>query len=670
MDGKEILVLGGTGSLGRMLVKAIKNKYNPRGIRIFSRTEFLQWEFEQELKILGLLDKVAFLIGDVRDKDRLSRAMNGVDIVLNCAAMKQVPACEYNPFEAIKTNIYGSQNIIDCAIDNKVKKVLHVSTDKACIDYHTRIETDKGIFSIRDIVKNKMQLKVKSFDGEKFVYKNVINWYKNKLSNRELYKIVTKYAISGSQRTVRRLIATEDHPILTERGYVNVKDLTKNDLVYTDIKIPNNSQTQMLIGTLLGDSGIYKRESNVKNLITDRYYIKLGHSIDQLDWLELKKESLSGINTGLIRESISQNKKPFYSLILSPTPFYETLYYKFYDKKSRVIPKELLEKYFSPLMMSTWFIDDGCNSAKDGLLRLATHRYSKKDVDWLKEFFTKKGFECINYQCKYKDKIYSEIRFTVKGSKELSKYISEYMPDKYQYKIREESRKKFDKTKWNLGEADFFKDTVKIEKYKYKTTRDVYCIDVEDTHNFVANGIVIHNCMPVNLYGMTKAVAENLFINGNVYTGGHNTIFSCVRYGNVLNSRGSILPLFKEQSKHGFITITDDRMTRFLITLETVVAFIMESIEEMQGAEIFIPKMISRKITDLANEVAPGIEQRITGIRKGEKLHEMLISEYETVYLEEKENKFILNFNQRYPQRNWQYDSFSNLINDCSMIYV
>lgn len=298
MDGKEILILGGTGSLGRKLVKAIKTKYTPHGIRIFSRTEFLQWEFENELKENGLIDNVAFLIGDVRDKDRLSRAMNGVDIVINAAAMKQVPACEYNPFEAIKTNIYGSQNIIDCAIDNKVKKVLHVSTDKAVL--------------------------------------------------------------------------------------------------------------------------------------------------------------------------------------------------------------------------------------------------------------------------------------------------------------------------------------------------------------------------PVNLYGMTKAVAENLFINGNVYTGGHNTIFSCVRYGNVMNSRGSIIPLFKQQAKNGYITITDEQMTRFWINLELVVDFILQSVEEMKGAEIFIPKMLSSKIIDLAKIIAPDAEVRIMGIRKGEKLHETLISQYETCYLEDKEQKFILNFNQRYPQTYFEYTSLNN----------
>jgi FlaA1/EpsC-like NDP-sugar epimerase len=299
LNDKEILILGGTGSLGRKLVKALKQKYNLRGLRIFSRTEYLQWEFEQELKMLNLLDKVAFLLGDVRDKERLSRAMNNVDIVINAAAMKQVPACECNPFEAIKTNVYGAQNIIDCAIDNKVEKVLHISTDKS----------------------------------------------------------------------------------------------------------------------------------------------------------------------------------------------------------------------------------------------------------------------------------------------------------------------------------------------------------VE----------------PINLYGMTKAIAEKLFIDGNIYAGGHNTIMSCVRYGNVLDSRGSILPLFREQSKNGFITITDKDMTRFLITLDEVVEFIINCLNIMQGNEIFIPKMKSKKIVDLAKEVCPGIEQKIIGIRKGEKLHEVLISQHETVHMEEKENKYILRFDKCYTPKIWNYNSLENL---------
>lgn len=131
---KEILITGGTGSLGKTLLKIFINEYpEVKGIRIFSRDEFKQWKLKQDLQNEGLLHKIpiAFLIGDVRDATRVEMAFNGVDIVYNTAAMKQVPACEYNPNEAIKTNINGAQNIINAALKNNVSKIMHVSTDKA-----------------------------------------------------------------------------------------------------------------------------------------------------------------------------------------------------------------------------------------------------------------------------------------------------------------------------------------------------------------------------------------------------------------------------------------------------------------------------------------------------------------------------------------------------------
>src|SRR4030042_2085543 len=110
---------------------------------------------------------------------------------------------------------------------------------------------------------------------------------------------------------------------------------------------------------------------------------------------------------------------------------------------------------------------------------------------------------------------------------------------------------------------------------------------------------------PVNLYGSTKMVAEKLFIQGNSYRGEGKTIFSCARYGNVIGSSGSVIPLFKGQKEKGEITITDEKMTRFLITLEQGIHFVIKSIEFMKGGEIFIPKIPSMKIVDLAEVIAP-----------------------------------------------------------------
>ena len=131
---------------------------------------------------------------------------------------------------------------------------------------------------------------------------------------------------------------------------------------------------------------------------------------------------------------------------------------------------------------------------------------------------------------------------------------------------------------------------------------------------------------PINLYGATKLCSDKLFTAGNAYAGGKKTRFSVVRYGNVMGSRGSVIPLFQEQKEKGKITITDRRMTRFWITLEEAVEMVLLTLKEMQGGEIFIPKIPSMKITDLAQAIAPDCEQETIGIRPGEKLHEVLIS--------------------------------------------
>lgn len=275
---KIILLTGGTGSFGQKFAEIMLKEYNPKTIRIFSRDELKQWEMEKKLNNDR---RLRFFIGDIRDKDRMERAMDGVDIVVHTAALKQVPLCEYNPFEAVKTNILGAQNLIDAAIDHDVEKVMAISTDKA-----------------------------------------------------------------------------------------------------------------------------------------------------------------------------------------------------------------------------------------------------------------------VN---------------------------------------------------------------------------------------------------PVNLYGATKMCMEKLFISANSYVGPERkTKMSCARYGNVVGSRGSVIPLFKAQRETGTITITDKRMTRFWVTLEDAVEFVIKSVENMHGGEVFVPKMPSMKITDLAALVAPGCKIRNVGIRPGEKIHECLLTEDEARHSVEFKDFFVI----------------------------
>jgi UDP-N-acetylglucosamine 4,6-dehydratase/5-epimerase len=279
LDGKVILITGGTGSFGRKFTGIVLKEYHPRKLIIFSRDELKQHEMRQSYSDNGNLP-MRYFIGDVRDRERLHRALNNVDVVIHAAALKQVPACEYNPFEAIQTNIIGAKNIIDAAIDRGIKKVIAVSTDKA-----------------------------------------------------------------------------------------------------------------------------------------------------------------------------------------------------------------------------------------------------------------------VN---------------------------------------------------------------------------------------------------PINLYGATKLCAEKMFIQANAYSGEFGPRFSCARYGNVVGSRGSVIPVFLEQKKNGTITVTDPRMTRFWITLEQGARFVIRCIEQMHGGEIFIPKVPSMNIMDLTKAVAPNCKVEYIGIRPGEKLHEVLVSEDEARHTVEMDDTYII----------------------------
>jgi len=147
---------------------------------------------------------------------------------------------------------------------------------------------------------------------------------------------------------------------------------------------------------------------------------------------------------------------------------------------------------------------------------------------------------------------------------------------------------------------------------------------------------------PVNIYGATKLVAEKLFVHSNVYSGATGTRFSCVRYGNVVGSRGSVIPLFLQQRHNGSVTVTDTRMTRFWITLEQGVRFVVRCIEQMQGGEVFIPKIPSMDIMELARTIAPNCAIEEIGIRPGEKLHEVLVSEDEARQTLELDDMYIV----------------------------
>jgi UDP-N-acetylglucosamine 4,6-dehydratase len=147
---------------------------------------------------------------------------------------------------------------------------------------------------------------------------------------------------------------------------------------------------------------------------------------------------------------------------------------------------------------------------------------------------------------------------------------------------------------------------------------------------------------PINLYGASKLCSDKLFVAANSYSGQHGTKFSLVRYGNVVGSRGSVIPFFLQKRKTGVLPITDPRMTRFWITLEEGVAFVLDSLTRMAGGEIFVPKIPSMNIMDLARALAPECKTEIVGIRSGEKLHEVMVTEDDARNTREHDRYFVI----------------------------
>lgn len=167
---------------------------------------------------------------------------------------------------------------------------------------------------------------------------------------------------------------------------------------------------------------------------------------------------------------------------------------------------------------------------------------------------------------------------------------------------------------------------------------------------------------PINLYGATKLASDKLFVAGNHYAGGKGTRFSVVRYGNVMGSRGSVIPFFMSIKDKGVLPITDDRMTRFMISLEQGVELVWHAFEDMVGGEIYVKKIPSMKVTDLARVVAPEAKQEIVGIRPGEKLHEQMIGAEDSYFTYEYPEHYKI-----LPQiNNWDKDA--NRIKDGKLV--
>lgn len=296
LDNKTILITGGTGSFGKCFTKYVLTHYNPKKIIIYSRDEFKQFIMQGEFREYA--DKLRFFIGDVRDKERLTRAFEGVDYVIHAAALKQVPACEYNPNEAIKTNIHGAQNVIDAALDTNVKKVVALSTDKAV--------NPVNLYGGTKLVSDKLFIAANAYAGNKDINFSIVR-YGNVAGSRgsvipKFYDMIKK---GCTELTITDYRMTRFWISLTQGVELVIKALEEATGGETFIsKIPSfkisDLAEAMMPGCKTKEIGIYPGEKlheimvTVEDSATTYEYDKHFIVYPQVTWNEKQKINTSG----------------------------------------------------------------------------------------------------------------------------------------------------------------------------------------------------------------------------------------------------------------------------------------------------------------------------------------------------------------------------------------
>lgn len=293
LNNKTILVTGGTGSFGKKFLEMVFNRYEPKKVIIYSRDEFKQSVMKTEFANKVDMSRVRFFIGDVRDKDRLYRAFENVDYVVHAAAMKQVPTCEYNPFEAIKTNIHGAQNVIDAALDHNVKKVVALSTDKAV--------NPINLYGGTKLVSDKLFVAANSYVGYKNTHFSVVRYGNVAGSRGSIIPIFNNLIEKGEKELPITDFRMTRFWITLEQGVELVfKALSESKCGETYIsKIPSFNITDlakaMLPDCILKEIGIREGEKLNEVMITkddsrrtyeyDKHYI----IYPNFEWFDIEK---------------------------------------------------------------------------------------------------------------------------------------------------------------------------------------------------------------------------------------------------------------------------------------------------------------------------------------------------------------------------------------------
>lgn len=298
LNNKTILITGGTGSFGKKCLQMIFQRYNPKKVIIYSRDEFKQYNMKVEFANKVDMDRVRFFIGDVRDKERLMRAFHGVDYVIHAAAMKQVPTCEYNPMEAIKTNIHGAQNVIDAALDRGVKKVVALSTDKAVNPINlyggTKLVSDKLFIAANAYTGlNKTVFSVVRYGNVAGSRGSIIPLFRTLIENGEIELPITDYRMTRFWITLEQGVELVFKALEEAKGgetYISkipsfkITDLAKAMLPHGSMKEIGIREGEKLHEVMV------TRDDSRTTYEYDKHYIVYPH----FEWLDLNKVLLPG----------------------------------------------------------------------------------------------------------------------------------------------------------------------------------------------------------------------------------------------------------------------------------------------------------------------------------------------------------------------------------------
>jgi len=588
-----------------------RGQFPSHDITIYSRDE------ERQAQLRRRYPFVRCVLGDVRDREHLATAMAGHDLVVHMAALKFIPEAELNVAECIGVNIGGAESVIYAARKAGVARVVGISTDKACLDYFAPVRlADGSTRKIADLVRERYDGEVITLGPNGLTTKRVVGWHRNPLGERRMIGLTYERAHQHAGQR-QRVWLTEDHRVLTPDGWIEAGQIKSGDPIVTEEPSLTHRQYELAMGTLLGDSSLVSTGESGRAGFTTFHGAKDG------EW-----------------QAILERELP-----TAASAQWGELYDAWYPEGKKAVPRRHVLAAWSDRMLAAWYMDDGCVSRTNGgttlHARLATHGLTFEDAEWLAERLTKDGLDSHVLSVRSgKYGPYPEIRLSSDATRALFGRIGRFVMGRMRRKLSDDCPQ-YDSSSWRCGgdAAEPYVGRAVIdsrERYprlgkglrnRKRGQRSVYCLDVEDTHNFAASGVIVHNCQPVNVYGASKMALERLFAAASDAA----TAFTCTRYGNVIGSTGSVIPLFQRQAREqGRVTLTNRTMTRFWMTVDEACDVIQLALAATPGS-VVIPQVRAMAMEDLALAATPeGTEFEEIGLRPGEKMHESLLHHQES----------------------------------------